>query len=48
MDDPEFPRTERGFLRVLGYAWRKQLEEDGTLDDREASAGAELRDERAA
>ena len=48
MDDPESPRTERGFLRVLGYAWRKQLEEDGTLDDREASAGAELRDERAA
>ena len=48
MDDPEFPRTERGFLRVLGYAWRKQLEEDGTLDDREASVGADLRDERAA
>ena len=25
MDDPEVPRTERGFLRVLGYAWRKHL-----------------------
>ena len=28
MDDPEVPRTENGFLRVLGYAWRKHLEED--------------------
>ena len=26
MDDPETPRTEKGFLRVLGYAWRKHLE----------------------
>ena len=22
------PKTEKGFLRVLGYAWRKHLEED--------------------
>ena len=36
MDDPELPRTERGFLRVLGYAWRKQLEEDGAEDEEEA------------
>ena len=28
LDDPETPRTEKGFLRVLGYAWRKHLEED--------------------
>ena len=28
MDDPETEKTEKGFLRVLGYAWRKHLEED--------------------
>ncbi len=28
MEDEE-PRTERGFLRVLGYALRKAQEEDG-------------------
>ena len=28
MDDPETVRTEKGFLRVLGYAWRKYLEEE--------------------
>ena len=28
MDDPETPRTENGFLRVLGYAWRKALQEE--------------------
>ena len=28
MDDPETPRTEKGFLRVLSYAWRKHLEEE--------------------
>ena len=22
------PKTEKGFLRVLGYAWRKHLEEE--------------------
>ena len=27
MEDEE-ERTERGFLRVLGYAWRKALEEE--------------------
>ena len=26
LDDPETPRTEKGFLRVIGYAWRKYLE----------------------
>ena len=28
MDDPETEKTEKGYLRVLGYAWRKHLEED--------------------
>lgn len=28
MDDPETVRSETGFLRVLGYAWRKHLEEE--------------------
>ena len=31
LDDPETPRTEKGFLRVLGYAWRKHLEEDAEI-----------------
>ena len=26
--DGEEPRTETGFLRVLGYAWRKHLQEE--------------------
>ena len=29
MEDPEGPRSEKGFLRVLGYAWRKYLQEEG-------------------
>lgn len=29
MDDPEVNRSETGFLRVLGYAWRKHLREEG-------------------
>ena len=28
MDDPEVAKTETGFLRVLGYAWRKHLQEE--------------------
>ena len=28
MDDPETPRSETGFLRVLGYAWRRYLQEE--------------------
>ena len=28
MDDPEAPRSENGFLRVLGYAWRKAMQEE--------------------
>ena len=33
MDDPETPRTERGFLRVLGYACRKQAEEEEPAEE---------------
>ena len=33
MDDPETPRSEKGFLRVLGYAWRKYLEEELSVSD---------------
>ena len=29
MDDPETEKSEKGFLRVLGYAWRKYMEEQG-------------------
>lgn len=28
LDDPETEKSERGFLRVLGYAWRKYLSEE--------------------
>ena len=28
MEDPETDKNEKGFLRVLGYAWRKHLEEE--------------------
>ena len=28
MDDPEVVKNETGFLRVLGYAWRKHLQEE--------------------
>ena len=28
LDDPETPRSEKGFLRVLGYAWRKAMQEE--------------------
>ena len=28
MDDPETARSENGFLRVLGYAWRKAMQEE--------------------
>lgn len=32
LDDPETNRTETGFLRVLGYAWRKHLAEEQETD----------------
>lgn len=28
MEDPETEKSEKGFLRVLGYAWRKYLQEE--------------------
>ncbi len=42
MDDPEMPRSEKGFLRVLGYAWRKQLETEAAPAVRQAAAAAEV------
>lgn len=38
MDDPETEKTEKGFLRVLGYAWRKHLEEETEIKQRTAKA----------
>ena len=35
MDDPETEKTAKGFLRVLGYAWRKYTEEEREEADRE-------------
>ena len=37
MDDEE-PRTEKGFLRVLGYAWRKYLAEEAEADPKPVKA----------
>ena len=37
MDDEE-PRTEKGFLRVLGYAWRKYLELEADSDPKPVKA----------
>ena len=38
MDDPEMVKTEKGFLRVLGYAWRKHLQEEAEPAPRVAEA----------
>ena len=38
MDDPETPRSEKGFLRVLGYAWRKHLQEESEVDPLQTEA----------
>ncbi len=40
MDDAETPRTEKGFLRVLGYAWRKALQEETEVPPRPVKAAA--------
>lgn len=37
MDDPETPRSEKGFLRVLGYAWRMHLQEAAEAAPRPAA-----------
>ena len=39
MDDPEVVRSETGFLRVLGYAWRKHLQEEADLPQPAATGG---------
>ena len=36
--DGEEPRTEKGFLRVLGYAWRKYLEQEADSDPKPVKA----------
>ena len=38
MDDPETEKNEKGFLRVLGYAWRKYTEEQAERMPRQAAA----------
>ena len=38
MDDPEIPKTETGFLRVLGYAWRRYMEEQEEIAPRHRAA----------
>lgn len=38
LDDPETEKTEKGFLRVLGYAWRKYLQEEAEADPQPAKA----------
>ena len=43
-DDPETVRTEKGFLRVLGYAWRKYLEEEAERLPRRKKEAAENAD----
>ena len=48
LDDPETPRTEKGFLRVLGYAWRKYLQEEADELPRSAKAAAEAHAGKAA
>ena len=40
MDDSEANRTEKGFLRVLGYAWRKHLETEAEPEPKHAAAEA--------
>ena len=39
--EEETDRTEKGFLRVLGYAWRKYLQEEADELPRPAKAAAE-------
>ncbi len=50
MDDPETEKSEKGFLRVLGYAWRKHLQEGSEPAPRHAEpvAGEAPRGSKAA
>ena len=34
MEDPETEKNEKGFLRVLGYAWRRYMEEQEEIAPR--------------
>ena len=38
LDDPETEKTEKGFLRVLGYAWRRHLAEEADSEPKPAKA----------
>ena len=38
MDDPETEKSEKGFLRVLGYAWRKHKQEEADSDPKPVKA----------
>ena len=38
LDDPETPRTEKGFLRVIVYAWRKYLEAEAEQEEKGTDA----------
>ena len=35
MEDPETEKNEKGFLRVLGYAWRRYMEEQEEIAPRQ-------------
>ena len=38
LDDPETEKTEKGFLRVLGYAWRRYLAEEADSEPKALKA----------
>ncbi len=48
LDDPETVRSETGFLRVLGYAWRKHLEEEPEPVKRTVSVRKDIDSRKAA
>ena len=48
MDDPETEKSEKGFLRVLGYAWRKSLQDGAEDGETAGTAAAKAESRRAA
>ncbi len=46
LEDAEAPATERSFLKALGYAWRRHLQEDP--EEESETARAENRGDMAA
>ena len=48
LDDPETVRSKTGFLRVLGYAWRKHLEEEPEPVKRTVSVRKDIDSRKAA